>query len=258
MVPSFAEEGESSGYGFDISFKGGRWDGFTIYADIPVAVLLEPPVTLSGFFVGLSDLASQPQGSGFGKVIWHSTLTGGCDISLFKIADLVPATKAILGDLSLLTLSETSVSISLGNAKLGLKTTAKLFGEIECGSAELKLGKYDYYDYLLGIDEEVGGIYISVSQGPVLDTACIDVSAQGTTSVAINNRAAALKSRGEIDYEVALGLINCVDTVDGTLEFALVDCKEFVIIVRGSDLSSNKEAGVKIVFAGWDSYVSLY
>ncbi|MBQ8281531.1 MAG: VWA domain-containing protein [Lachnospiraceae bacterium] len=257
VVPSFAEDDEECAYGFDITFKGGRWDGFNIYADIPVVVLPEPPITLSGFFAGLGDLSSQPQCSSFGKVLWHSTFNGGCDISLFKVADMIPAVEPFLGDLSLLTLEETTISISLGNCKLGLKTTAKLFGEIECGSAELKLGKYDHYDYLLGIDEEVGGIYISVSQGPVLDTACLDISAQGTTSVAINDRVASLKTKGELDYDIAI-LGHWQNTIDGTFEMALVDCEQFVLIVRGSDLSNNKEAGVKIVIDGWDSYATLY
>ncbi|MGN0165780.1 MAG: VWA domain-containing protein [Lachnospiraceae bacterium] len=257
LIPKIADDTDDASYGFDISFKGGRWDGFNIYADFPILLCAEPPVSISGFFAGVEDLASQEQGSGFAKVLANATYHGGCDISLFKIADIIPALKPIFNDLSIITLSETTVSLRPANFKLAISSTAKLFGEIECANAEIQIGHYDYSDYLLGIDQEVRGLSVELSQGPVIDTSLIDITVQGTSCVDISDKLTAFASKGNIDYDINL-IKHLKNQIEGTFELAFVDYEQCTLIIHCSNIAENSEAGVKLVIDGLDSYVELY
>lgn len=257
LIPSFSED-DSSGYGFSVGFTGGKWDELMLYADFPISVVAVPPVTVSDFFAGISDLASAEQGSGFGRTILQSTLTGGCDIALFKLKDLIPAVGSVFGDLSLVTFDETTLKFSVLNAKLSLSSTVKLLGELECGDVDVKLGKYDYEDYLLGLDEdEVIGFYASVNVGPVLDFPNFKLEVQGNSTVAINNKAVSVKAAGDVDYDINF-FRNISDSLNATCEFALVNGNEFVVIIKSSDLKANESSGFKLSLNGWDSYLKLY
>lgn len=257
LIPSFSDD-DSSGYGFSVGFVGGKWDELMLYADFSVPVVAVPPVTVSGFFAGISDLASAEQGSGFGKTILQSTLTGGCDISVFKLKDMIPVVGSIFGDLSLITFEETTVQLSVLNARLSLTSTVKLLGELECGDVDVRLGKYDYEDYLLGLEEEeVIGFYAALNAGPVMDFPNFKVKVQGNTAVAINNKAVSVKAAGDVEYDINF-FKKISDSINGTCEIAVVNGNEFVLIIRGSDLTANESSGFKLSLNGWDSYLKLY
>lgn len=261
LIPGCAikKEGDSkAGYGFDIGIKGGKWDSFTLYADFPI-VVPDTPVSFSKFFIGVEDMASVDQDGCFAKKIFQTTFIGGCDISVAKVADYVPAAKPFVGDLAFVTFEKTTNKYNVLNFKYEFESTAKLFGEFEIGKIEAKAGKYDYEDYYLDIDKtEVIGIYFSVAKGPNIDYPNFKLKNQGVQTYALNSKAFAYKMGGNIEYEVNF-LGNHKGSKEGYAEVALVDLKKFMLIVRGRDLGNNKDAGIMICLDGfWDSYIKFY
>lgn len=245
LVPSIDSDDDSA-FGFDIAITGGAYDSFHLYADVPVVVMAEPTITLSDFTAGIEDLASADQDSGFLNRLFSATFTGGCDVGVWRIADLIPAAAPIFDDLSLMSLEDCRVSLSVGNASFSINATLKVL-DVDMGSATVKLGKMDYSNYLLGIDDkDVIGLYTKVAQGPDLDLGGFDMTVQGSTEIAILNNYAGIWSRGDVDYDIDF-VIQKSNSLDGNMMIALHNnYRQLTILVKGTDLKKNKSAGVKI------------
>ena len=169
-------EAEENGYGFDIGFKGGRWDQLTLYADLPIPVCATPPISLSDFMVGVEGLAREEQGANFGQRLLAATFKGGLDVSLCKLSDIIPALDAIFGDVALITLDDTTVSLTIKNFAISAKTTLKLFGYLDMGSVSMDIGNYEYANYLLNIPaSSTAGIRFNSTKGPDIDIAQIRI-----------------------------------------------------------------------------------
>ena len=260
IIPGFvpAEDGKKdAGYGFSFGIKEGKFDSFMIYADFKI-IVPDTPVTISALRVGAEDMSKVDQNGNFAKKVFETTFVGGCDISVAKLADYVPAAEPFVGDLAFVTFADTMSKFNLLKFKREFESTIKLLGEFECGKVEIKTGKYDYEDYILDIDsKEVIGLYLSIANGPNIDYPNLKVKVQGTQTISINNKALALKMGGVIDCAVNF-FGKHESNLDGCFELALVDLDKFYIVLRGTDLQKNKDAGFKICLDGWDSYIKLY
>lgn len=242
-------EADSADYGFDISLKDGKWDEFNINADIPITVVSTPPISVSDFKLGLSGISTANQGKGFFNTLWNMTLTGGCDISLLKLSDIIKSLDAVFEDASLVTLDDTSASIRINKFKLQFKTVLKLFGEINMGETQLDIGHYDYSNYLLNISEdEVFGLQFINSRGFEWDVPNIKIDVKGSTTVTLNKLFTGLWSKGLVDYDIKV-IGRHKNTIDGNVLVGIHnDVTQFTIIVKTSDLKANKEDGVKATF----------
>ncbi len=251
LIPKVGRFGEadSADYGFDIALKGGKWDEFNINLDIPVTVVATPPISISDFKLGVSGMSTANQGKGFLNTLGNATFSGGCDISVLKLADFIKGIDKILGDASLVTLDDTTASIRFNKFMLQFKTKLKLFGEIEMGEAQFDLGHYDYSNYLLNISEsEVAGLRFINTRGFDWDIKNFKIKMQGSTTFTINKLFSGLWANGLVDYDIkALGRHKNV--IDGdVLVGAHNEFTQFTIILKTSDLKANKEDGVKLTF----------
>jgi Mg-chelatase subunit ChlD len=260
IIP-MSESNDSADYGFDIGITSGNWDSFHIYADFTIEPPTLPGVTFSDFSIGLEGLSQEGQNSSFLNRLWHSSLVGSCEVGFCKLSDYIPQLDSIFGDLAVLTLSDTKASISLGEMGLSLETTAKLLGAVEVGNAQISVGKYEYSNYLLGIDaQESYGLYTSLSVGPKLDLAKFKLETQGTTELNLSNRYLGVWVKGTSDIDIDF-FGHHSSQVDGNALMAFHnDFKQFTIMAKGTNLKKNKTDGFKITVATnlWESEITLY
>ncbi|MBQ3061031.1 MAG: VWA domain-containing protein [Lachnospiraceae bacterium] len=242
---------DENGYGFDIGFKGGRWDQLTLYADMPITVCATPPVSLSDFMVGVEGLAREDQGASFGQRLWAATYKGGLDVSLCKLSDIIPALDAIFGDVALLTLDDTTLSLTFKNFAISATTTLKLFGYLDMGSVSMDIGNYEYANYLLGIpSSSTAGLRFNATQGPKIEIANFKIKAQGSSTITINDLFTGIWNRGDIEYSIKI-IKKFSGSCNGNLLMGLHNnAKQFSIVIKGEDKKGNSDAGFKITFGG--------
>lgn len=244
-------EAEENGYGFDIGFKGGRWDQLTLYADLPIPVCATPPISLSDFMVGVEGLAKEEQGANFGQRLLAATFKGGLDVSLCKLSDIIPALDAIFGDVSLITLDDTTVSLTIKNFAISAKTTLKLFGYLDMGSVSMDIGNYEYANYLLNIPaSSTAGIRFNSTKGPDIDIANIKIKSQGSSTITINDLFTGLWNRGEIEFSIKI-IKKFSGSCNGNFLMGLHNnASQFSILVKGEDKTGNHDLGFKLTFGG--------
>lgn len=242
---------DENGYGFDIGFKGGKWDQLSLYADMPIPVCATPPVTLSDFMVAVEGLAGEEQDANFGERLWGATYKGGLDISLCKLSDIIPALDAVFGDVALLVLDDTTLSLAFKNFSISASTNLKLFGYIDMGGVSMDIGNYQYSNYLLNIpSSSTAGLRFNATKGPNIEIANIKIKSQGSSTVTINDLFSGLWNRGDIEFSIKI-LKKFSGSCNGNLLMGLHNnAKQFSIIVKGEDKKGNKEVGFKLTFGG--------
>lgn len=233
--------------GAKFEWKGGKWETVLVRFDkdfnLPTASV---PVTLSNFFLGVTDMSKVDQGRDAGYIILHSYITGGVDIEVGKLSSIIKPLETFLGDMSICTFEETSFKLRLCNLSLILSTKPKLFGSVDVGEAELRIGNFDYDNYLLGINnQEVGGIYLKLKAGFMWDTSNVDIDVSGEGILTLNNYFAGIEETGTINYDINVLWIKSSEDLQGKLLVGYHNQgKQFVILIKGTDMKNNKQYGV--------------
>ena len=134
-----------------------------LYADFDVNTIVAGiPITYSKFVAGIEDIDTSKS-----PVYW--TLVGGCNISAAKLTALKSLTSLsdYLGDVSVMELSGAKLTLNFGKGLLTASSKLKLLGGIDCGSIDVKMGKFPYKSSLLGMDNEpVSGLTARLEIGP--------------------------------------------------------------------------------------------
>ena len=198
------------GLGLELGWKGGKFDTAKIYADFDINTTISGiPVTFSDFSLGITDVADQG--------LAGMTLEGACKISMMKVSAYLPSIEKYIGDVSILSFEDTTLSLSLGHKYIGLSTKLKLLELAEIGQASIKLGlEVPYTNTLIGYDGEyVMGMVGSYKQGFKFesDNCTIDVGAGG--EAAITDRVVGLTASGKIKYELKWWIFSAGDEANG-------------------------------------------
>ena len=198
------------GLGLELGWKGGKFDTAKIYADFDINTTISGiPVTFSDFSLGVTDVADQG--------LAGMTLEGACKISMMKVSEYLPSIEKYVGDVSILSFEDTTLSLCLGHKYIGLSTKIKLLELAEIGQASVKLGlEIPYTNTLIGYDgENVMGMVGSYNQGFKFesDNCTIDVGAGG--EAAITDRVVGLTASGKIKYELKWWIFSAGDEANG-------------------------------------------
>ena len=243
---------EDTAYGFSIGFKAGSWDELKLYADIPINLCATPPVSISDFMVGVEGLAGEKQDMSMGDRLKNATYKGSLDVSICKLSDMIPALEAIFADVSILTLDDTTVSLTFSDFMISVSTTAKLFGYIDVGRCDLAVGNFEYENYLLGISKtKTSGLKFEAGSGLNLDLQNLKFSCEDSATVTVSDSFTGIWSRGEVSYEVSIFFVNESGTSNANLLMGLHNnATQFSIIIKNEDYVTNNESGFKITFGG--------
>jgi len=241
---------EDIGFGFKVGIKSGKWDTILIKSDFEIPLTTPIPVSLSNFFFGLEGMSEADQTKGFANIMLNSYITGGTDIKVGSLGSIIKPLRSLLDDISLCTFEETKFKCRLATVSLSLETKLKLLGGIDVGQAEIKIGTFDYDNYLLGIDKSnVVGVYARLKNGIIWDTPNIDVDISGEGLLTLNNKFAGFMLTGLINYEINVFFIETAQDIQGNFLAGLHNNgKQFSIIIKGRDLNKNKQGGIWLSF----------
>lgn len=200
----------ADGLGLELGWKDGHFDTAKIYADVDINTTISGvPVTFSDFSLGVTDVSD--------KGLAGMTLQGSCDISVMKVSAYLPKLEKFVGDVSILTFDDTTLSLSLGRQYIGLSTKVTLLELAEIGQADIKLGlALPYSNTLLGYDEEpVAGLVGSYQKGFKVegDNCLIDIGAGG--GLALTDSVLGLSAEGKIKYELKWWVFSAGDQLSG-------------------------------------------
>ena len=200
----------ADGLGLELGWKDGHFDTAKIYADVDINTTISGvPVTFSDFSLGITDVSD--------KGLAGMTLQGSCDISVMKVSAYLPKLEKFVGDVSILSFDDTTLSLSLGHQYIGLSTKVMLLELAEIGQADIKLGlALPYSNTLLGYDEEpLAGLVGSYHKGFKLegDNCLLDVGAGG--GVALTDRVLGLSAEGKLRYELKWWFFAAGDQISG-------------------------------------------
>lgn len=249
-------------FGFTIGIADGRFDALDLAADIDFNVVKVPPVTINDFHAGVEGLAGETQDASMSSRLLGATWYGQCAVNFFKLNELIPGLGSFLGDIldiSILTLDETKLSLTLSNWNVSLDTTAVLFEVISLGKLEVDIGHYNYSNYLLGLNESnVAGVHAAISNDLNLDFGNnLKFNVSGSSQVDINSRFAGLMSKGNIDYNIKI-FKKFTGDVEGNFLVGLHNnSSQFTILIKGDDYSGGNNGGVRITFTSGELLPSV-
>lgn len=239
--------------GLDLGVKGGRFDKVMLHLDIPFTIARTPvPITVRNFAMGVQDMSKVPQEAGFKETLLGSYLTGSLDVQAGNIADYLPFLRNLLPDKPLLQLSKTTVKARLRDISLLFSTNIDLFGKITLASVDVKMGHFDYSNYLLNIPEqEVTGFFIETSQNFKWDTEKIKFDYSGAISLTFNDAASGLQGYGSVNYDIDWFFIRSEQNYYGNVWVGVHSPggkSQFTILIKETDLKNNDERGGRLVF----------
>lgn len=200
----------AKGLGLELGWKGGKFDTAKIYCDFDINTTISGvPVTFSDFSLGITDVGDQG--------LAGMTLEGGCKISMMKVSAYLPSIEKYVGDVSILSFEDTTLSLSLGHKYISLSTKMKLLELAEVGQASIKLGlELPYTNTLIGYeDETVMGLVGSYQRGFKYESnnCTIDISSGG--EAAITDRVIGLSASGKVKYELKWWIFSAGDEANG-------------------------------------------
>ncbi|MBR0133131.1 MAG: VWA domain-containing protein [Lachnospiraceae bacterium] len=252
-----AKKDINAGMSMDIGFKDGSWDSVMFHYSNPQSIYIVPnKVSLNNFSFGVSDLANEDYPIyDIPSFFCNATFKGGADVEVFNLSDKATILKEFFGsDVALITLADTIISFRYNDPVITAESNLKLFGLVDYGRCECKIGNFTYDDYLLGFSsEDVIGVDYSLSQGPEIDYPNFKLKVQGTTRVGINNLASYFIMRGDIDYYLSFRNIHESGRINGLYELAFV-------YGDGEDVTLNliiREENVGKDPKGFRGYISL-
>lgn len=207
---------DSDGMGLSIKWDDGLApDEVKFYADFDVNTNISGvPVTFSDFMVGATDMVRDKDEEGYVEsAVWSTTnvrpildwkFTGSTKISLVKIDSLIPGIKKYLGDVSVASFEDTTLTFSIGRGYVGMSTTLKFLEAIELGSASFEAGNIDYTNELLGIDDEsVKGFVGKASRGIKWEADNVDIDVSATGELALTDKFLGISGNGTMNIELS-------------------------------------------------------
>lgn len=205
------------------------------------------PVTFDKFVLGLSDI-SKKDSENVIEAPWKWTFSGKTDISVAKVSDKLPGLEEYVGDVSVMTFSDTTLSLRLSEFHIKLSTKAKLFGKLDVGSCVVEAGKLSYTNLLLNMKNEVmEGLRAEVEAGPSWKSTNCDIWLQGSLELALTDKVIGLKVAGDCGIEVKWWVFKKGKDIhgEGMVGMYKDHSNDIVFTVRGRS-TGDKKGGVNV------------
>lgn len=168
--------------GLAMGWKGGNLDEIKLFADFDVNTNWGGvPITFSDFGLGLKDMSTVTKERDKEKLL-DMKLEGSFTISAAKLSAYFPSFKKYVGDISVLSMPDTTFQIGLRKFFLSAKADLMFLDEIKLAEAEIKIGSFPYSNEMLRLDGvNVDGLMASLKLGLMWDIKdChVDISGKG-------------------------------------------------------------------------------
>jgi uncharacterized protein YegL len=200
------------GIGGSISYEGGRFNAFSVQADVEIPVVKTPiPVSLKALGFGIEGFAKDTSDTELLEAILNKTfeVTFGLDVA--NAADLLPELADFL-DIDGIPLLEIpgdsgKMSVQLKNFKWAFEAKVSFLGLIDVGKVELAIGNYEYKNELLGIySADNCGLHAGITNGINLESGDMKLS---------------LTAGGELDVGLPYTSVDSNNT--GTFKWGWID-----------------------------------
>ena len=204
------------------------------------------PIEMNDFEVSVSDgLQKAVEGrQSFTKL----TITGKATLSTGSVADEIPGLEKWIGDVSVLSMPDTTISLCLNPIKIQATAELDLFEEITLAKAGVSIGVFDYSSTLLGVDSEtVAGVSASLTTGIMWesDNGNISVNLSGTGELDAHSRFVGAIVSGTAAYNFEWWIIDVGTEKSGDVAMGIYTThsgeKEFVFVIA----STNSNGKVK-------------
>lgn len=220
-----------------------------LYADFDInSTISGVPVTYSDFSLGIKDIDTS-------KRVIDWTLEGSFDLSAAKISSLMPGIEDWVGDVSVVKLDNTTVSLSLGQCYLGIKAKLKLLESITVAEAEVKAGNFTYSNIMLNMDSEaVFGILGSFKAGVTWDSSNCDIKLTGGLEFSITNRYVGIMAEGTCKLELSWWIFTEKFSAEGKALIGMYydHSGDLVFCVKAAGSGSSKA-----LFIAWSSRTGM-
>lgn len=203
------------------------------------------PVTFSDFELGMKDMDTDKS-----AVYW--TYEGATKISVAKVSAVLPGLDDYLGDVAVASLSDTTLSLNLGNVYVKLSTEVKLFDQIKIGAAEIECGKIPYTNSLLNMrDTEIAGLRAKLTKGLFWNMHNCDIELSGSQELVLSNKVLGGTVSGTCDVDVRWWIFSkSVDLKGSAFVGMYVDHSgECIFTVRATARDKSQKRGINVTWS---------
>lgn len=207
---------DCEGMGLSIKWDDGLApDEVKFYADFDLDTTISGvPVTFSDFMVGATDMVIDKDEDGYNEnaVFGFSNIrpiidwkfTGSTKISVAKVDSVIPGLKKYVGDISLASFDNTTLTFSIGRGYVGMSTNFMLLEAIELASASFEAGNdIKYTNELLGLDDDkVNGFVGKASAGIKWEADNVNVDVTASAEISVTNMFIRLKADGNMNIDL--------------------------------------------------------
>ncbi len=234
---------KASGIGAEIEWKKNLIpDSVTLKVKKKIALPTTIPITIDNFSFGVSNindaLSKDSILEGFGTL----EFVGTASLSSLKIKDYFPGIGKVVGDLSVLSMPDTSATLRCSPFKVEVEAELDFLSEIKLAQAKVQLGTFNYTNSLLGIDgESVSGLSASLTTGLMCNMADgrVSINISGTGEFDAHTRFVGTVYNGTIEYDIGWWIIHSEEKISGDVAFGLYtthdDKLEVVFVYKYTD-----------------------
>lgn len=204
-------------------------------------------VTFSDFKLGIEDVNYDN--------FFKTTLKGQFDADIMKIKDDWKLMKKFFGDISFFGLNDATISVCLGDVNLKAETDLYLL-EKNIAKAEIEIGKMDYTNSLLGMNQESAvGIRAAVKNlGVNIDTKNLDLSAACGAEISFVTRFFGLNMNGGFTCDAQLWVFQKTSDLKGEMAigfmpFGNYDIEKAAFIIKADGTAGSKKSGMLLYCA---------
>lgn len=196
------------GFGGEISFRSGRFEGFKVNAEATIPIITTPvPVSFSKLGFGVSGFSKDDSDSSVIEKFLNKTFEADFELDVADAADLLPDLAEFLGieDAPLVGVRDGKIETCFGDFKLAISAKASLLDKIEVGEVELAVGKVDYTNVLLGLYGETNyGLSAKITQGITLeaDDLLLSITGSGKLDLGVPYTSIGSESTGKFKWGV--------------------------------------------------------
>lgn len=213
------------------------------YCDFNVNVNISGvPVTFSDFELGMKDIDTS-------KSPFYWTYEGATKISVAKVSAVLPGLEDYLDDAAVVSLSDTTLSLNLGNVYVKMSTEVKLFGEVKVGAAEIECGKIPYTNSLLNMrDTEVAGLRAKLTKGLFWNSHNCDIELSGSQELMLSSKVLGGTISGTCDVDVRWWIFSKSADLRGSAFVGMFmdHSGDLVFTVRATGRDGNKQRGINV------------
>lgn len=194
------------GVGGKIQYRGGRFSGFEVNANVDIPIVKAPvPVSFSSLGILASGFEKDSSDDELLEEFLNKTIGVTFALNVADVTDLLPELADFLNlkDMPLLALEGGRMEVTFKDFKWELSAKASFLGEIDVGEVTIAIGNYDYECELLGIyNAENCGMMADLKSEIKLESGdlMLKVGAGGKLDIGAPYTSVGAKSGGELEW----------------------------------------------------------